>query len=185
MSCPEDDRGGEAGKGLAEAFRFLLSNDPCTIRPASRPHPAKETADDGLLWLLSIARQNSSTDQELLRLLCGKGDHGSVSARDRIEKSQQAFLILDENRFICCCSAGARRLMALGQETNGQLFNYYFQPGKSLLINIERADRTVGVGTLLAVETRWEGRDAYLVTVRDVTPRLRDRLAARSLSAIE
>jgi hypothetical protein len=186
MPYPAGGSSGDGGRrGLARAFSFLLSNDPFSCHdPVSRSlHLEEELVD--LHRLLSTDRQHRGPDAELLRCLSGKSGNRPEPDRGWIESSRQAILLLDEDRFVFCCSAGARQLLALGPETTGQIFHYFFQPGKPLLITIERPDRTVGVGRLLAVTTRWKGSEVYLVTVRDVTHLERERMARQHFAAAD
>lgn len=168
---------------MNKTFHFLLSNDSQTQFLETQLCKGQGIASNDLQRLLSIApRQDEGLHVELRRRLCGPSCDRGEARRKGLEACQEAKVILDANRLIRCVSAGARQLLNLGPEASNQIFNYFFQPGRSVLINIERPDRTVGVGRLLAVRTRWEGKAAYLVTVRDVTHRERNRVAVQSLS---
>jgi hypothetical protein len=172
---------GEDTRRLAEAFQFLLS-DTSVPSPSSQLRSGEDTDLPDLQRLLSIARQDQGQDVDLhKRRSNGIGNRLRMD-KQGIESSREAVLILDENRLVLCASAQARNIFRLGQDTSAQIFNYFFKPGKPALIHIERQDRTVGVGRLLASNIRWGGKAAYLVTVRDVTRRQRDRVAAQRLS---
>jgi len=173
----------DGGRGLVRAFSILLSKASFPSHdPLSRPFQTEKGGGKDLHWLLSADRKRRGSDVELLQSLSGKGNCTEPDL-SWIESSLQALLILDENRFVFCCSAGAKRLLALGEEANGRIFHYFFQPCIPQLITIERPNRTVGVGRLLAVTTRWEGREVYLVTIRDVTHLERERIVMQ-LSSI-
>lgn len=173
-----NDRGGDEKRQLAEVFHFLLSDDASAPSPDNPPCWAAAPDTDDLHRLLSAARQDQGPDVDLRQRLFGASGDQAAADRKGFGASQEVKIILDANRLVRCVSAGARRLLALGPETGGQIFNYFFQPGQPLLIHIERPDRTVGVGRLLAVNTRWKGKPAYLLTVRDVTLHERSRVAA-------
>lgn len=179
MASPADGRGGDDSRRLAEVFHFLLSNDSPAPFSRSQLRSGEDAGPDGLQHLLSVTRRDEGPDVDLDRRLAGAICHPMAVGRKGFEASREAKVILDANRLVRCVSAGARRLLALGPESSDQIFHYFFQPGKPALIYIERPDRTVGVGRLLAVNTRWEGKAAFLVTVQDVTHLERKRVAAR------
>ncbi len=183
MASSLDGKGGEDIRRLTEAFQHLLSNDSSS-QSSSHLRSGECSEPDDLQRLLSVARKDTGTDVELLQRLSSRCCNRSAMDRKRIESRQEAILVLDEDRFVCCASAGARRLLSLSPETKGQIFNYYFKPDKPLLITIERADRTVGLGRLLAINACWEGKAAYLVTVQDVTCRERNRVASQRRSRV-
>ena len=185
MVSSKDDWGGEDTGRLTEAFHFLLSNE-LPVDAAGLPPGRGECASSyDLQRLLSSPREERGPEVELLHRLLGRDGGRAGREQRKIESSQEAILVLDADRFVRCSSVGARRLLTLRHATTSQIFNYYFQPGKPLLIHLERPDRSVGVGRLLAVHTRWEGKPAYLVTVRDVTRRERTRVASQRSPGLE
>lgn len=184
MASPVKGKVGEDTRRLAVAFQFLLSEASPVPFSVNQLRSREDTDPADLQRLLSKARQDQGPDVDLHQRLSTSIGNRHRMDRQGIESSRQAVLVLDENRLVRCLSDQARNFLRLGQETSGQVFNYFFEPEKPVLIHIERQDRTVGVGRLLASNIRWEGKAAYLITVRDVTRQERDRVAAHLLSIV-
>ena len=102
--------------------------------------------------------------------------------RGVIENSGDGVAIVDRDGRLRFLNGSAE--VMLGREADGILGEVFGVPARedqSMEINVLRPDAEPTVALLRAVETRWDGEPASMLTLRDVTQRERLRLLERKL----
>jgi signal transduction histidine kinase/CheY-like chemotaxis protein len=95
-----------------------------------------------------------------------------------VEKSGDGLLVVDEERIIRFCNPAAASLLnRKPADLQGQPFDHPIKIGQNLEIGIVRENGKSGTGELRAVGIEWQGQQAHLISIRDVSERiLFDRL---------
>lgn len=89
-----------------------------------------------------------------------------------VGKSGDGAVVVDENNVVKFVNPAAKVMFGLKTEQAiGQKFSFTVKAGQTMDVKIVRSDGIYGAGQIQAVETRWESRPAYLVSITDVTER--------------
>jgi two-component system cell cycle sensor histidine kinase/response regulator CckA len=106
-----------------------------------------------------------------------------------VEKTTDGILILDqENIILYANSAAAKFFGRVTKHVVGQNFSVPIEAGQTAELAIARANGSEGSGEVRIEPTRWNGKPAFLVTVRDITERKRaeqELLRAQKLESLE
>lgn len=91
-----------------------------------------------------------------------------------VDRCDEAFIITDMEGSILFVNPKTEVLFGHGAESLvGEPFGYPLVEGESLEIDIIRADRQSGTGEIRVVKTDWEGKPALLISIRDITERVK------------
>jgi PAS domain-containing protein len=90
------------------------------------------------------------------------------------EKSDDGFILLDQDKIVSLVNPAAEFLLGIHDEKLcGQLFNYFIQENEPVQVGIFRENRNRGIGEMQMKKTDWEGETSYLISIHDITDRLR------------
>lgn len=101
-------------------------------------------------------------------------ENTKASFRSVVEKNNDGLIIVDRNGIVRF--ANPKGLAFMGKNDKryiGKKFRYPIAKVKSAEIKISRANGKPGVGEMHVVETEWENKPGYLVSIRDITDRKR------------
>ncbi len=90
-----------------------------------------------------------------------------------IGKSADGIIIVNKKGIVCFINPSAERLF--GHDAKGivgKLFGFPLVGGESTEIEIIGSGKKVRFAEMRVVETEWEGEDAYLASIRDITERI-------------
>src|SRR5687767_1943029 len=113
-------------------------------------------------------------DQLLLELSQRMRELEQEDARFRtiIQTTTDAIVIVDQNGVVQFANRAAETLFGRNTgELVGNPFGFPVVAGGTMEIDIRRRDGTSAVAELKAAAVTWEGRDACLVSMRDITER--------------
>lgn len=90
-----------------------------------------------------------------------------------VEKSTDGLLIVDENRVVQFVNPAAISILNRKQnELIGEPFEYPLNEGESAQIELVRKDGNTKTGEFHMMDIKWNGRRAYLISIRDITSRI-------------
>ncbi len=94
--------------------------------------------------------------------------------RHLIDENADGILIVDDEGYVRFVNQAAERLLGRpASELLDELFGFPLAGESMVEIDILRADGNCTVAEMHVVKTRWESRDAYLASLRDVSERQR------------
>ena len=100
-----------------------------------------------------------------------------------VEKSADAILIIDRNGIVQFANQAAEWLFGRkAEELVGEWFGFPVVAGETTEIDIVYKDGEIAMGEMRVVETEWEGKTAYLASVRDITERVQAQKVQEGLS---
>lgn len=138
------DQTNKKRRGLEEVSHFFLSHQHCQGREKDF------SIDNGDSISASISHDINST------------------------KSNEAFILLDQDKIVSLINPAAKFLLGMHEEELcGQMFNYFIRENETVQVSIFRENRNAGIGEMHMEKTDWEGETAYLISIQDVTDRLR------------
>jgi PAS domain-containing protein len=100
--------------------------------------------------------------------------------RTLVEKSADSIVIVDQDGVVRFANPAAEALF--GRQANelvGEVLGFPVVAGETTELDIVRKAGGIAVAEMRVVETRWEGENAYLASLRDVTERKRAEEALR------
>jgi PAS domain S-box-containing protein len=90
------------------------------------------------------------------------------------EKNADAILVVDRRKIIRFANPAAEALFGMKkEELLGQRFRYGLKKTETAEIRIDHTDEESAVAEMRIVDFEWEGESAYLVSLRDITERMR------------
>jgi len=103
-----------------------------------------------------------------------------------VEKSIDGLVVLNEDRTVQFLNPAATAILNQGAEMLlGQRFPYPLGNGQPSEIEITRGDGKIGTGEVRTVDITWEGKPAYLISIRDITERIvYDKLKDEFISTV-
>ncbi|MBF0180835.1 MAG: PAS domain S-box protein [Magnetococcales bacterium] len=106
-----------------------------------------------------------------------------ASFQSIVEKSADGILVLGEEARVAYLNESATLLLGRGaEEVLGLPFGFPVVSGNVTEVDIIRKNGDLGIAEMRTVTTRWEDRNALLVSLRDVTETVRLREQLRQLS---
>jgi response regulator RpfG family c-di-GMP phosphodiesterase len=97
-----------------------------------------------------------------------------VNFRNMIYNNADGILILDENSIVKFMNPAAESIFGTkAKHFVGQTFEHLIIPGKPTELDIIIGDGKSVVAEMRVMETEWEGKKAYLASLRDITNRKR------------
>ena len=128
---------------------------------------------DALLQTNKQLRREIGTRQETEKAL-----HTSeINFRNMIYNNADGILILDENSIVKFMNPAAESIFGTkAKHFVGQTFEHLIIPGKPTELDIIIGDGKSVVAEMRVMETEWEGKKAYLASLRDITDRKRMQL---------
>ena len=89
-----------------------------------------------------------------------------------LEKNADAIIVVGEDRRILFTNPAVETLLERSQEElNNQPFDYPLDGGRTTEIEIARPDKAKTVAEMRVVDITWEGKTAYLASLRNITER--------------
>ena len=89
-----------------------------------------------------------------------------------VEKSADGIIVLDCNGVVCFVNPAAESLFGRKKEKLlSELFGFPFVTDKLTEVNIIRSGGEIGTAEMRVAQTEWEGENAYLALLRDITER--------------
>ena len=115
-------------------------------------------------------RKEIATRQETEKAL----HMSEVNFRNMIYNNADGVLILDENSIVKFMNPAAESIFGTkAKHFVGQTFEHLIIPGKPTELDIIIGDGKSVVAEMRVMETEWEGKKAYLASLRDITNRKR------------
>jgi len=97
---------------------------------------------------------------------------GKASFHNIVEKSDAGIMVVDENKTIKFLNPMTKIMFGFKPKlVIGEKLNLPVIVGEVTNVEITHSGSKRGVGEMHTVETEWEGKPAYLVSVRDITDR--------------
>lgn len=133
----------------------------------------------------NAVQQKSDLEQSYMQL---QKAHETIKILEKnyrtiLESNADAMVVVNKNGIIRYVNPAAAVLFSRNAETFlGEKFSYPIIAGEIREININKSNGTVLTAEVRVVETNWEGENAYLATLRDVTDNVRLREQLRMLS---
>jgi len=125
---------------------------------------------DALLQTNKQLRKEIATRQETEKAL----HMSEVNFRNMIYNNADGILILDENSIVKFMNPAAESIFGTkAKHFVGQTFEHLIIPGKPTELDIIIGDGKSVVAEMRVMETEWEGKKAYLASLRDITNRKR------------
>src|SRR5690242_20706849 len=91
--------------------------------------------------------------------------------RDVIERNADAILVVDPDGIVCYANPMAERLFARdGSDIVGTPLGFPVVAGETTELDVISQGR-LRVAEMRVVPSRWEGHDAYIASLRDITER--------------
>lgn len=129
----------------------------------------------------SDMREHNGIVRELERRVA-ELEASEARLRTIIEKTADAIVIVDTAGSVQFVNPAAAKLFRRSaHELAGELFGFPVVAGETAEIDIVSGDGQAIVAELRAAETTWEGKPAYLASLRDITDRRRAEERARKL----
>ncbi len=89
-----------------------------------------------------------------------------------IQKNADAIVIVNREGCVLFINAAAETLLGRSaQALQGSVFGFPLATGKAIEVDIVRPDGTVAIAEMRVTEIEWEGEQAYLASLRDITRR--------------
>lgn len=170
-----DDEINKKVRGLEEVSHFFLSHQcsrnlekvECAVGSGASFWPAPHD-------ISSRKRFEGIITDNPVEVFVQEPAFGPAGFFDHVKKNDEGVIVLDHDRMVRFVSPAAKNLLSVqDEEFRGQLFNYFIREDETIQISIFRENRKPGVGEMRMVETEWEGEAAYLISIRDITDRLR------------
>lgn len=96
------------------------------------------------------------------------------SFRNIVERNGDGIIIVDRNRMIRFINPKGEAFLGKSDKGYaGKKFNYPIAKVKSAEIKIVRSNGKPGTGEMHVVETEWDSKPGYLISIRDITDRKR------------
>jgi HD-GYP domain-containing protein (c-di-GMP phosphodiesterase class II) len=128
---------------------------------------------NALLQTNKQLRKEIATRQETEKAL----HMSEVNFRNMIHNNADGILILDENSIVKFMNPAAESIFGTkAKHFVGQTFEHLIIPGKPTELDIIIGDGKSVVAEMRVMETEWEGKKAYLASLRDITDRKRMQL---------
>lgn len=125
---------------------------------------------NALLQTNKQLRKEIATRQETEKAL----HMSEVNFRNMIYNNADGILILDENSIVKFMNPAAESIFGTkARHFVGQTFEHLIIPGKPTELDIIIGDGKSVVAEMRVMETEWEGKKAYLASLRDITNRKR------------
>jgi len=100
-----------------------------------------------------------------------------ASFHNVVEKSADGAIVVDRNGVVCFVNSAGRCLVNESKAREllsvGKLFGRPIVSGDVMEVDIVRGGGELGIAEMRVVDTQWDGEDAYLVSLRDITERKR------------
>jgi len=94
------------------------------------------------------------------------------SFQNIVNKSGDGILIVDKNGIVCFINPALEFMFGRAAgDFIGKPADLPLCPGKSTEVDIARYGGGLGIGEIRVVDSEWEGKSAYLLTLRDITER--------------
>jgi len=100
-----------------------------------------------------------------------------ASFHNVVDKSADGAIVVDRNGVVCFVNPAGKRLVTEPKAKKllsiGKLFGRPIVAGDVMEVEIIRGDGEIGIAEMRVVDTEWEGENANLVSLRDITERKR------------
>ena len=123
----------------------------------------------GTIMSLSIKRKSAEENLQVAKVALEKSKQGFFNI---VDKSIDGIIVTDHNGIVCFSNPSAERIFRIrNNEFIGKSFGMPVIAGQMKEINIIRQNGQIGIGEMCSSQTEWNGRDASLVLVRDISER--------------
>ena len=126
--------------------------------------------------LQEVQRANKENERHIRKLTRAEKalNASRASFRAIVEGNPDGILVVDEAGIVRYLNPVVKTIFGeMATDLEGNCFGLPVVGGASTEIDIIRQDKEPGVGEMRVVRTGWEGQNAYLVSVRDITERKR------------
>jgi len=95
-----------------------------------------------------------------------------ASFHNIVEKSEEGIIVLDQNQIIRFINPAAQQFMSeILEKPLNAAFPYTLKKDQFVEINIRTQNDENGTGEIYAIDTKWQGEKATLITIHDITER--------------
>jgi CheY-like chemotaxis protein len=142
---------------------------------AKETHPygyiLKPFEDKELKTVIEIGLYKAQTDNQL-KALTEELRISTASFQNIVGKNVDGIVVVDKNKIVKFLNPAAETMFGLKiEQVIGEKFSFPITVGEVTEVEISRSGGRRGVGEMLTVETQWEAKPAYLVSIRDITDR--------------
>jgi signal transduction histidine kinase len=124
-----------------------------------------------------LERRNAELERRIAEL-----EESEARFRTIIEKTADAIVIVDANGAVQFANPAAAKLFRrTAEELSGQPFGFPVVAGETAEIDVVSGDGSAIIAELRCAETMWDGKLAYLASLRDITDRRKSEERARKL----
>lgn len=126
-------------------------------------------------------RENEETTIEPLPPLTADDTVRAIVSHDT-----DGSIIVDRSGVVRFLNSAAERLLNRhGAELHGKVFGFPLVAGERAEVEVLRPNGDFSVAEMRVLAIRWEGQDAILITLRDITPSVRQKpLSVRQKSSV-
>ncbi|MDD5561667.1 MAG: PAS domain-containing sensor histidine kinase [Candidatus Omnitrophica bacterium] len=123
----------------------------------------------GITVFLSIKRKRAEEELQVAKAALEKSKQSFFNI---VEKSADGIIVTDNNGIVCFCNPSAESIFGVNKDDFiGKSFGIAVVSGQMNEIGIIRQDGQAGIGEIRSSQTEWDGRQASLILVRDITER--------------
>ncbi|MDD5409468.1 MAG: ATP-binding protein [Candidatus Omnitrophica bacterium] len=158
---------------LSFIYLFLIlifTGDPAIIKQALI-RTVIFVAIAGVTVFLSVKRRRAEERLHVAKAALEKSKQSFFSI---VDKSVDGIIVTDHNGIVCFSNPSAERIFRVKKkEFLGASFGIPIASGEMKEISIVRQNGQTGIGEIRSSQTEWNGHDASLIFVRDITERKR------------
>lgn len=168
-----DDEKNKRRRGLEEVSHFFLSYQHSQSREKNFYGEDPNTSFARISHDSISAQNFEGRDNNSVQGLT-QGLASAPCFQDFAEKSNKGFILLNRDKIVSHINPAAKFFLGVpDEELCGQLFNYFIREDETVQIGIFRDNRNSGIGEMYMEKTDWQGETAYLISIQDITDRLR------------
>jgi CheY-like chemotaxis protein len=131
----------------------------------------KPFEDRELKTAVEISLCKAESDRKL-KVLTEELRGSRANFQDIIGKITDGIVIVDGNKIVRFVNPAAEVMFGFRiEQVIGKEFSFSIAVGQATKVKIVHDGGKFGIGEMHAVETRWESKPAYLISVRDITER--------------
>jgi CheY-like chemotaxis protein len=162
------------GSDIPVVYLTVYADDKKLAR-AKETHPygyiLKPFEDRELKTVIEISLCKAQAERQL-KTLTEELRISTANFQNIVGKNIDGIVVVNRNKIVKFLNPAAETMFVLKiEQVIGEKFSFPVTVGEVTDVEITRSGGLGGVGEMLTVETQWEAKPAYLVSIRDITDR--------------
>jgi CheY-like chemotaxis protein len=162
------------GSDIPVVYLTVYADDKKLAR-AKETHPygyiLKPFEDRELKTVIEISLCKAQAEWQL-KTLTEELRISTANFQNIVGKNIDGIVVVNRNKIVKFLNPAAETMFVLKiEQVIGEKFSFPVTVGEVTDVEITRSGGLGGVGEMLTVETQWEAKPAYLVSIRDITDR--------------